>query len=120
MLTTIVRRIAQVLIVGGLCLTVADGARAQTQPLYSEWGVITMISAGWSQDTMAVYHSPPALVNPSKCTVLNGGYATDPGDTGRGLFHSVALKAFMNKSQVQFVVLGCAFNKPKIIGVNVR
>ncbi len=85
----------------------------------SPWGAITTISAGWKLDSMAIYHSAP-LVNPDNCTVTSGGYASDPADPGHSLFHTVALAAFLNHKEVSFVVSGCIFGKPKLIGISVR
>lgn len=117
MLATRVKRTAQIMCVLGALLAGASHAQAQT-PTYTPRGTIKTIEAGWSLETMAVWHSA-TMVNPSNCLVTNGGYATDPADTGRSLFHSVILNAFLNKREVQLVISGCAFNKPKIIGVKV-
>ena len=60
------------------------------------------------------------LVNPGGCSVTAFGYATDPADPGHNLFHTMALAAFLNRKEVALTISGCAFNKPKIIGVTVR
>ena len=86
---------------------------------WSGFGSIKYIEAGWSQDTMAVYHSAPT-VNPNGCRVTSAGYATDPADPGRSLFHTVALAAFLNRKEVQLLISGCVFDKPKIIAVGIR
>lgn len=94
----------------------APAAWAQT---WTGFGSIQYIEAGWSQDTMAVVHSA-AVVNPNGCRVTTAGYATDPADTGRNLFHTVALAAFLNRKEVQLLISGCVFDKPKIIAVGLR
>ena len=42
------------------------------------------------------------------------------GDPGRSLFHTVALAAFLNRKEVQLLISGCVFDKPKIIAVGIR
>jgi hypothetical protein len=117
MLNTMVSRTAQVLIIGGMLLMGGNVAQGAGEA-WSSQGTITWIQAGWSQDTMAVGHTAP-LVNPANCPVKNDGYATDPADPGHSLFHTVALSAFMNKRNVQFLIAGCIFGKPKIIAVKI-
>jgi hypothetical protein len=94
----------------------ASLAQAQT---WTGFGSVQYIEAGWAQDTMAVTHSAP-VVNPNGCSVTSAGYATDPTDPGRSLFHTVALAAFLNRKEVQLLISGCVFNKPRIIAVGVR
>lgn len=112
---------------GGLILVQLGGKerldqkdRIQLKEKATEWGTITYISAGWVQDSMAIGHSMSPVTNPSGCSVETGGYATDPNDPGHNLFHTIALSAFMNKKQVSLVILGCSFDKPKVIGISVR
>jgi hypothetical protein len=116
MLNTRVRKTVQVICVMGALLAGVSHAQAQ-EPTYTKRGTITTIEAGWREETMAVWHSA-AMIN-TPCTVKNYGYATDPADSGRTLFHTVILNAFLNKREVQLVVSGCVFGKPKIIGVKV-
>jgi hypothetical protein len=100
-------------------IAAASASPAQAAPQYSAWGSVQWIMSGWTQDTMAVIHSAP-MVNPGGCSVTNAGYATNPADAGRSLFHTIALSAFLNRKEVRFVVDGCVFNKPRIIGVDIR
>lgn len=95
------------------------GEAARAAETWSDWGSIKGIEAGWVLDTMAVYHSAP-VVNPDHCRVETGGYATDPADAGHSLFHTVTLSAFLNRKEVHFLISGCAFEKPRIIGVGIR
>lgn len=85
----------------------------------TEWGTITWLEVGWTEDSMTIQHSSPNFVNPNGCPVA-GSYATDPKDPGHSLFHTVALSAFMNKKQVSLLIHGCVYGKPKIIAVGVR
>ena len=103
------------------CIVAISTSPARSQdPQFTEWGSITLISAGWALDTMAIYHSSPRIANPNGCAVTNGGYATDPADSGRGLFHTIALSAFLNRKEVAILVQGCAFGKPRVLGINIR
>jgi hypothetical protein len=86
-----------------------------------------MITPGWREDTMAVFHSSQPFVNPAGCQVTNGGYATDPAHPGHNLFHTVIMSAFLNKREVAILLekplaegKGCIWGKPKIIAINVR
>lgn len=94
---------------------------ASTQGLrqWTEWGAIQNLEGGWGADTLTIRHSP-TFVNPGVCSVTNVGYATDPSDTGRGLYHALALSAFMNRKEVAILLQGCVFDKPRIIAVSVR
>jgi hypothetical protein len=96
----------------------APTAFAQTER-YSDWGSVQELEAGWAVDTMSVRHSAP-MVNPGGCRVTNAGYATNPADTGHSLFHTLLLSAFLNRKEVAILVSGCAFDKPRIIGVKIH
>lgn len=104
------------LIAAFILLSLSSQARAQEA--FTDWGQIRIISAGWTLNTIAVFHTAP-FVNVG-CEVTEGGYATEPADPGVNLFHDIVLSAFMNKKDVQFRLEGCAFGKPRISGVNVR
>ncbi|MFO1418150.1 MAG: hypothetical protein U1E83_05720 [Methylotetracoccus sp.] len=88
-------------------------------PQYSDWGYVTQIATGWADDTMAVYHTAP-LANPSGCGVVNAGYATSPADPGHKLFHATILGAYLAHKQVAILALDCVYDKPRILGVNVK
>jgi hypothetical protein len=111
------KKAAQILAVVGMTTAIANPASAA--PSYTEWGSVKVLSAGWVQDTMSVTHSAP-VVNPSGCSVTNAGYATNPEDPGHSLFHTMLMAAFLNRKEVQLLIEGCVYNKPRIIGVNVR
>ena len=54
------------------------------------------------------------------CTTTTYGYATATEDPGHTLFHTIAMTAFLNKREVQFLIAGpgsCSYGKPKIIAV---
>lgn len=95
------------------------GEVAQAAETYSDWGSVRSIETGWVLDTMAVSHSA-TMVNPDGCRVTNAGYATNPADPGHNLFHTVTLSAFLNRKEVRFLISGCVFDKPRIIGVSIR
>jgi hypothetical protein len=104
------------LLIGAALLAGSAMASAQT---YSEWGSVTRLGTAWSGDAVAVYHSAP-LVNPSGCAITNGGYASSPSDPGRKLMHTILLAAFLNRKEVAILVQGCAYDKPRVIAVDVR
>jgi hypothetical protein len=94
----------------------------------SEWGFITEISTAWSDDALAVFHSQP-IVNPwtsfginpvGECKITTAGYATDPSDPGHKLHHALIMAAFLHHKPVRFLLQGCAYDKPRIISVDVR
>jgi hypothetical protein len=112
------RSLAALGVIGALSsLASAENA---TNPLWTQWGTITSIESGWVADSMSLRHSVAAMTNPANCTVLNGGYATNPADPGHNLFHTLALSAFLNKKEVAFLVHECYAGKPRIIDVAVR
>lgn len=118
MRTKLVSRAAQLaaLIMIIMGLHAMGETEANAQAVLSAKGTITGIEAGWTDDSMAVWHSAP-IVNPSNCKVANYGYATNPADPGHSLFHTVILSALLNKREVHIVVYGCIYEKPRIVGV---
>jgi hypothetical protein len=92
---------------------------ASADPKWTDWAVIANLEGGWAADTLTVRHSAP-FTNPAGCSVTTVGYATDPTDTGRALFHAMALSAFMNRKEVALLLNGCVFDKPRIIAVSIR
>lgn len=118
-------RVAARLVAIAVAIGTSSAAQAQS---WTEKGSITNLEAGWGADTLTIRHNAP-FVNSSEpapipagrrfCTVTNSGYATDPSDAGRALYHTVALAAFLNKKQVRLLLKGCVFDKPRIIAVSV-
>jgi hypothetical protein len=106
-------------IILGVLATAAAGPAWAQSPQWTDWGSVRELEAGWSQDTVAVYHSA-AIKNPDGCAVTNAGYATNPADPGHSLFHTVLLSAFMNRKEVHILLSGCVFDKPRIIAVGTR
>ena len=102
-----------------IMLAVFLGESAEGAEKHTEWGSIKLMEAGWVEDTVAVHHSAP-LLNPDHCKVEDGGYSTDPKDPGHSLFHTVLLSAFLNRKEVHLLISGCAYGKPRIIGVGIR
>ena len=93
--------------------------QAFAEPTYTAWGTIRELEAGWTVDSMSVSHSA-SVVNPSGCSVTTYGYATSPEDSGRSLFHTMLMSAFLNRKEVALLIDGCAYNKPKVISVKMH
>ena len=104
------------------------GPHPPPAPQYTVWGHVSALETGWSQDTMSITLDPtvpflngsvPLLPNniPLPCTVTNAGYALDPADPGVKVHEAALLSALASRKWVRLVVLGCVFNKPKVIGV---
>ena len=115
-------------ILGTSLLFVAATSSAGTE-VWTDWGSITSLEGGWGNDTMSVRTNSPfvnsSVVSPALngrrfCAVTTAGYATDPNDKGHSLYHTMALAAFLNKKDVRLLLDGCVFDKPKIIGIQVR
>jgi hypothetical protein len=101
-------------------------ATALTQPIFSDWGYVTRFATAWNDDALAVYHQPLGSSSETVvqqiigCPVSNDGYATDPGQPGRKLQHAAIIGAYLHHKQVQLLIKGCAYGKPRIISVGVR
>jgi hypothetical protein len=106
-----------------LALALVSGASVSTveaqTPQATDWGSVTILGGGWVEDVMSVYHSAP-IRNPTQCAVTNSGYSTNAADAGHSLFHTLLLSAFLNRVEVQLLISGCAYSKPRIVGVNLR
>ena len=92
---------------------------AQPALQYTAWGSVQELEGGWGEDTMAIRHSAP-MVNPGACPVTNGGYATNPADSGHSLFHTLVLSGFLNRKEVSLLISGCAYGKPRVIAVKLH
>jgi hypothetical protein len=90
-----------------------------TQPQSTTWGRIVTFETGWSDDTMAVTLANVPVVNPSRCNVTSS-YALDPAEPGNHTHQAALMGAYFNQKQVRLIVLGCVYNKPRIIGVAVQ
>jgi hypothetical protein len=101
--------------------------------VWTDWGRILSFSTGWAQDTVAVFHSGsfknsvrtvPDIGGQGArrltCTVVDGGYATDPADPGHKLHHAAIIAAYLHNKQARFLLQGCAFDKPRIISIDVK
>lgn len=88
-------------------------------PQFTGKNKISSVALGWSADTMAVTLLNTSIINPAGCTVTNGGYATLPTDTGRGLYHNFIRDAYFQGTAIRLLISdnSCAFSKPRIIGV---
>jgi hypothetical protein len=97
-------------------------------PEYTAWGHVSALETGWSQDTMSITLDPTVpFVNGSEpvvgvlvpCSVTNAGYALDPADPGVKVHEAALLSGLASRKWVRLLVLGCVFNKPKVIAVGV-
>lgn len=91
-----------------------------TAPVFSDWGYITHSSTAWNEDALAVYHQPLGAASEVvigqiiPCPIPHDPYATDPTVSGRKLQHAAIIGAYLHHKQVQFLVKGCAYGKPRI------
>lgn len=85
----------------------------------TNWGYITQLRSGIIEDSMAVFLDVPVL-NTGCTTTIFDGYVTSPDDAGHKLFHATLLGAYFNNKQVQLVLRGCAYSKPRIVAVFVK
>ncbi len=132
------RRHARRISVCLLAIALGPPAHAQTsveRVVFTDWGRVERLHSAWSQDAVGINHSAP-FVNSKRlklsaglngqfsyvdaCTVKNDGYATDPADPGHKLHHAILLGAFLHGKEVRLTLQGCAFDRPRIIGVEVR
>jgi hypothetical protein len=118
-------------------LSVDFAAALDIKPKYSEFGNITGLETGWSDDTMSVRLDAPFVnsatvefspvvtqtggggVDFKPCSTTNAGYALDPKDPGVKVHEAVLLSAFLARRKVQVLVEGCVFSKPRIIAVGI-
>lgn len=85
----------------------------------SEYGSVRQLVSGWADNAMSVFHNAP-MANPAGCAITTAGYATAPTDPGVDLFHSMLIAAFHQRTEVALIVQGCAYGKPRVIGVAYR
>ncbi len=121
-----------------LALALGSPAHAQIQiekVVFTDWGRIERLHSAWSQDAVGINHSAPfvnskraelsvtrqgGITYVDECKVKTDGYATDPADPGHKLHHAILLGAFLHGKEVRLTLQGCAFDRPRIIGVEVR
>ncbi|MBK8815609.1 MAG: hypothetical protein IPN42_08950 [Methylococcaceae bacterium] len=84
----------------------------------TEVGHILSFETGWSADSISVALDVP-FVNPAHCTKTSS-YAVSPDDPGARVHEAAIMGAFFGGKNVQLRIDGCAYDKPKIIGVVVR
>ena len=99
---------------------VVNNRQTEAQPanVFTQYGSVQELEAGWVEDSIAVIHSA-SMVNPGGCPTTNGGYATNPNDGGYNLFHTLLLSAFLNRKEVSLLISGCVYGKSHIIAVKV-
>jgi hypothetical protein len=101
----------------GLALCFAAAPLSARADVWTDWGNVSEISSGWAQDSMAV--TTTAIPPNTGCPVTNV-YATDPADPGHDLYHATLMTAFAMNRQVQILLHGCVYQKPRIIAVSIR
>ena len=106
-------------------------AQPVTDPVvFTDWGQIERLHSAWTQDAVGIHHSAQ-FVNSKHVNIIshettdlyqtvNDGYATDPTDPGHKLHHAILLGAFLNGKPVRLTLQGCSFDRPRIIGVEVK
>jgi hypothetical protein len=128
-----------VLVVCSLVLALHPAAGSQPleieRVVVTDWGQVDDLRSAWADDAMGMHHSAPfrnsqilqlsATVNQGptyvdQCTVKNDGYATLPSDPGRKLHHALLVGAFVHGKELRLVLKGCAYDRPRIIAVEVR
>ena len=98
-----------------LAITAMTAATAQAAPVVSPPGHVTFLSGGWVNANLRA-QTDFAWTNPAACTYTDG-YMVDVADQGHELFSSMLLTAFSTGKRVQFVLDGCAHDRPRIVAV---
>ena len=100
----------------------------------TDWGRIVDLRSAWADDAMGIHHSAPFLNSQrlSFAPAINGGmtykdecssrdgYATSTADPGRKLHHALLVGAFLHGKEVKLTLQGCAYDRPRVIAVEVR
>jgi hypothetical protein len=84
------------------------------------WAHIVQVRAGLVEDAMAVFTTNTTVLNPGNCKATDAGYQTIASDPGHKLFQTLLMSAYLNGKQVQLTIQGCAYDKPRIIGVSIK
>ena len=90
-------------------------ATAGAAPVVSPPGRVTLLSGGWVNANLRA-QTDFAWTNPAGCAYTDG-YMVDVADQGHELFSSMLLTAFSTGKRVQFVLDGCAHDRPRIVSV---
>jgi hypothetical protein len=88
-------------------------------PVFTEWGTVVTLQAGWTIDRMLVFHSAP-MKNPDNCSLITNGYIIDENASGHKTFYAMLLGALLNRRETALVISGCFENRPRIISVSIR
>lgn len=85
---------------------------------------ISLLEAGWAEDTVAVQLHGVHITNPAGCPHPEFGFVTSPSDRGRRLYQDMLRDAFWHNWPVELLISGtpndCPFGKPRIISVTIR
>lgn len=109
-----------------LALTTAAVAQSawSADPVRTSPDRISILEAGWGEDTVSVQLLGRQIVNPAGCTHPEAGYVTSPSDRGRTLYQDILRDAFWHNYPVELLISGtpgdCPFSKPRIISVTIR
>jgi len=87
--------------------------------VFTEWGTVVTLQAGWTIDRMLVFHSAP-MKNPDNCPITTNGYIIDEKARGRKTFYALLLGALLNERETALVILGCFEDRPRIVSVAIR
>ena len=97
-------------------------AHAQSQPVATQWGTVTVYYTGWSQNAIQVSTTAP-YVNPNNCYSTDQSYVTDPSNAGQQSQQATLLGAFLSGKKVLLWLQGCSYamgNRAEIVGVGVQ
>jgi len=89
------------------------------EAVFSDWGKVVTLQAGWTVDRMLVFHSAP-MKNPDNCSLITNGYIIDESAPGHKTFYALLLGALLNGKETALVISGCFENRPQIVSVSIR
>jgi hypothetical protein len=89
-------------------------------PQFTPWAKVTVLQSGWFVDRMLVFIDAPGIVNPDGCTLDTNGYILNENHTGRNLFNTMLLSAFLNGREVALVISGCWDTRPQVVSVAIH
>lgn len=100
------------------CATFTTSVSA-ADPVFTDWGNVITLQAGFTVDRMLVFHSAP-MRNPDSCTLITNGYIIDERAPGHNTFNTLLLSALLNRREVALVISGCFETRPQIVSVSIR
>lgn len=103
-----------------LQLNASKPQSATAAAVFTPWGRISALQAGWVIDRMLVFPDTPVLTNPDNCPLVTNGYVINETDSGRNVFYAMLISALTTGRQVALVISGCFVDRPRIISVAMR